>query len=501
MSLRPTQNIGFLLREMAKASPDTEAIVAKDLTLSRHKLWQVVECYAHFMRENGVASGDLVSIDTADAIVSIASVFALSLLGARYVPFSAELVESDIPTVQHFVRSVERSALSKINNIVIDHTWSPKFRNASQDVFDFEGFAAPDEVVWIVPSSGTTGRPKYSPLSENLLFNRVIAIAQDYEAPNTRLTILFGCMSRPYIIRAVSALLAGHTIVDTQDIWFCAQARVNFICASPQQIRMWLAGNTVQPKIGVLQVSGAKIEPSEISTLLDSFERVEDVYGSNETIKAHISVFSRSNNGNEQETKANSSFVEVVNELNAPCEVGVKGILRIKTPWMVDRYLDDPKATAEHFKDGWFYPGDLAVWHSGRRLEIIGRESDVVNLGGQKIALPDVEKCLTGVAHARTAACFTNPIEGHENQLAACIEVSSWDELFETVEAAWKACVDMYGPTAAPSVILAVSALPLSQDGVVQRKQALQIFAKTLQMSNAEDLNRRLFIFRVNFDD
>jgi len=501
MTLRSSQNIGFLLKEIAEQGPDTDAIVTKDLTLTRHKLWQVVASYAFCLRENGVVAGDLVSVDTSEAIVSIASAFALSLLGARYVPFSSDLLKRDIPHINHYVRSIERPVSSSTNEIVIDHTWSPKFRDTSKDVFDFVGFTTAQDIAWIVPSSGTTGMPKYSSLSENLLYRRVNAIAQDYAGQNTRLLMLFGCMSRPYIIRAASALLAGHAIVDTQDIWFCAHAGVNFVCASPQQIRIWLAENTSKPKIPVLQLSGAKVNETEIATLLNSFERIEDVYGSNETIKAHVSVFSRTTDGISQVTKVGESFVDIVNAQMMPCDVGVKGRVRIKTPWMVDGYLDDPDKTAKHFKDGWFYPGDLAVWQDDQKLEILGRESDVVNLGGQKISLPDVEACLSGGPNIRAAACFENPIEDYENQLAACIEVSNWDNLFETMESAWKACVDMFGPTAAPSVLLAVPALPLSQDGVVQRKQSLNGFANDIRTAGPDELNRRLFIFKVNFND
>ncbi|MBL4874014.1 MAG: acyl--CoA ligase [Rhodobacteraceae bacterium] len=496
-----TQNIGFLLKEVAESDPDHDAIVADDLLLSRKKLWQIVESYAHCMIEKGISAGDLVTVDTSDAIVSIASVFALSLIGAQYVPFSGNLLNQDIPRISHFIRSLERPELPGHENIVIDHTWSPKYRDTSRDKLKFQGFTSPEELCWIVPSSGTTGKPKYSALTARALFSRAQAIAEDYTEQSTRLLMLFGCVSRPFIIRAVSALITGQTIVDTQNVEFCGLSGVNFVCASPQQIKHWLLRSSMSPKIPVIQVSGARLESAEINRLLNSFERVEDVYGSNETIKAYISIFSKDVGGVKHTGKPGSNFVEVVDDNNTPCPVGVNGQVRIKTNWMVEGYIGDEKATAEHFKEGWFYPGDLAVWHKNQILEILGRKSDLVNIGGQKASLTDVESCLVGAAQVAVASCFENPIEDYENQLAACITVSTWDDLFETVEDAWKACVKEFGPAVAPSVILVVPDLPMTQDGVVPRKLAVNIFANELRTAGKVELNKRLFIFKVNFDE
>jgi long-subunit acyl-CoA synthetase (AMP-forming) len=37
---------------------------------------------------------------------------------------------------------------------------------------------------------------------------------------------------------------------------------------------------------------------------------------------------------------------------------------------MVTGYIDDPKNTAEYFKDGWFYPGDKGYFTKNGKLVI-----------------------------------------------------------------------------------------------------------------------------------
>lgn len=76
--------------------------------------------------------------------------------------------------------------------------------------------------------------------------------------------------------------------------------------------------------------------------------------------------------------------VEAVDERGAVVPPGEMGRLRIKTDWMSLGYLDDPETTARMFRDGWFYPGDIAVIGPGGELKILGRADDLINIGGKK---------------------------------------------------------------------------------------------------------------------
>ena len=58
---------------------------------------------------------------------------------------------------------------------------------------------------------------------------------------------------------------------------------------------------------------------------------------------------------------------------------------------MVEGYVGEPEMTRRHFRNGWFYPGDIAVLDGPRRLRIIGRSDEVLNIGGAKILPDDLE--------------------------------------------------------------------------------------------------------------
>ena len=55
-------------------------------------------------------------------------------------------------------------------------------------------------------------------------------------------------------------------------------------------------------------------------------------------------------------------------------------------------YYDDPEATGEAFRGGWFHTGDVAVWHPDGYIELRDRIKDVVISGGENISTIEVEQ-------------------------------------------------------------------------------------------------------------
>jgi len=83
--------------------------------------------------------------------------------------------------------------------------------------------------------------------------------------------------------------------------------------------------------------------------------------------------------------------VEVVDENDRPVEEA-EGNVRIKSAGCASGYLNDPVATRDKFRDGWFYPGDLGVLLGLKTLKILGRTDDILNVRGVKFLPYDAEK-------------------------------------------------------------------------------------------------------------
>ncbi|XP_061346859.1 2-methylpropanoate--CoA ligase CCL4-like [Gastrolobium bilobum] len=67
-------------------------------------------------------------------------------------------------------------------------------------------------------------------------------------------------------------------------------------------------------------------------------------------------------------------------------------------------YLKDPEGTANCFKNGWFYTGDVGVMHEDGYLEIKDRSKDVIISGGENLSSIEVESVLYGHPAVNEAA-------------------------------------------------------------------------------------------------
>ena len=67
------------------------------------------------------------------------------------------------------------------------------------------------------------------------------------------------------------------------------------------------------------------------------------------------------------------------------------GEVAIRSPFTLDRYLDNPEATAAAIgADGWYHSGDLGFL-SGGQLFITGRRKDLIIVGGRNFYPQDLE--------------------------------------------------------------------------------------------------------------
>ena len=497
----PVRNIAEALQIKANLHPDRPAIVAEDLVVTYGNLWRGVERFAAKMQACGVGRSSVVGIDTTDMVVSVASIFALSWLGAAYCLIDRDFAANQPSGLTHCFRSPERSGMPGVDYIEMDASWSPKAPLDVSPEIVRPGFADANARCWILGSSGTTGRPKYVSIDPETVWSRVAVVMSEFRTAQTKLFLIFGCNTRPFGIRAVAALLGGHTIVDSHDLDFLLTQGVNFVCASPRQVEGWLAGRTLDQKLPWLQVSGAKLDAALTRRLLESFEVVEDVYGSSETIVAHVTTHRYVQGHIETTGRSVASTVEVVDDQGQSVPQGQQGLVRIRNAHMARGYDDLPEESAKRFRNGWFYPGDLAQWGSNNVLQVLGRSDDVINLGGLKLNLTDVDAALMSSPLVAMASAFADPLANEKTQICACVQTRLGVTAKEAAAAAWNACAQKFGHLNAPHMILTVPDIALTQDGMPRRRTAQAQFVQALAQQNQSALNATLFRFEAGQND
>ncbi|MFQ6143807.1 3-phosphoshikimate 1-carboxyvinyltransferase [Streptomyces seoulensis] len=91
---------------------------------------------------------------------------------------------------------------------------------------------------------------------------------------------------------------------------------------------------------------------------------------------------------------------------------GEEGNFELRSPTVFEGYLGRPDLTAQAFTaDGWYRTGDLATIDSEGFLRITGRVKDVINRGGEKIPVAEIEQLLFGHPAVDDVAVVAMPDE------------------------------------------------------------------------------------------
>jgi acyl-coenzyme A synthetase/AMP-(fatty) acid ligase len=87
-----------------------------------------------------------------------------------------------------------------------------------------------------------------------------------------------------------------------------------------------------------------------------------------------------------------NKIAEIVDDGLKPVNYDEEGLLRVKLD-ICDpvSYVNHEYASAENFRNGFFYTGDIAIRRADGKIRIIGREKNVINLGGKKVAVEPLE--------------------------------------------------------------------------------------------------------------
>jgi crotonobetaine/carnitine-CoA ligase len=101
----------------------------------------------------------------------------------------------------------------------------------------------------------------------------------------------------------------------------------------------------------------------------------------------------------------------IVNAADEIMSAGQTGELTLRGPGMMDGYLDNPQATAEAMRGGWFHTGDLARMDEAGRLYHAGRLKDMIRRSGENVAAREVEEILLTHPGVRLAAVTAVPDE------------------------------------------------------------------------------------------
>ena len=114
----------------------------------------------------------------------------------------------------------------------------------------------------------------------------------------------------------------------------------------------------------------------------------------------------------------------MVDENDYECPPGVIGelVVRVDQPWEVSMgYLNQPGATAQAWRNGWFHTGDLVKQDDDGNFFFVDRLKDAVRRKGENISSLEVESEILSFPAVAEVAVVGVPSEHGEEEILAVV--------------------------------------------------------------------------------
>ncbi|MDA0231127.1 MAG: class I adenylate-forming enzyme family protein [Proteobacteria bacterium] len=485
-------NLSDILDHHALARPDHPAIEDGARLITYGELARLVRERAASLHAVGIRHGDTVALMLPDSADHLITLYALARVGAIIFSLSDSGSRRD---VEESLAGVSVDAViaprAKISATAIGAESGEGPRPFGKDLLniaaeDLLRTGAPpvdapdigdDAPILLVQSSGTTGTPKtflcsHAEMAELL---RRYAIVQEWSAEDrclslNHLSFNIGrnvCMG---MLRVGATVIADHANSVEELALFIQEKHVSYVKLTPAHTKVLLNFNSDReplfPDVRAMVVGSSPLKwedrQSARRKLTDNFY---EQLGANEAGLLVMATPADQDARPEALGRVVQGVeAEIVDDVGTRLAPGEIGQVRYRGAGIASRYIDNPEASARAFRDGWFYPGDLASIDAKGYLYHKGRADDVINNQGAKFYPIELENVLLSHPEVVEAAVLGWP---HKvlGQVAAAFVVRNSQSTNDKDLIAY--CQDHIAVHKRPAMIIHLSELPKNAMGKV----------------------------------
>ena len=190
-----------LFETQARLTPDAVALICEGISYSYGALNKRANQLAHYLRRKGIAAESRVALCMERSLEMVTAMLGILKAGASYVPMdplyprerlSFMIHDSGAQMLLTQQRFVEHVHCQRVPAIALDKTWS-----ALAAMPDINGLwcTVPENLAYVLYTSGTTGEPKGIEISHGALVNHSTAMAKHYGLQPTDRVLQFASIS------------------------------------------------------------------------------------------------------------------------------------------------------------------------------------------------------------------------------------------------------------------------------------------------------------------
>ena len=444
------------LKINAEKTPDKLCVGDKKNQVTYKEFWNMVKKAAVYLQEKGVQKGDMVVIRGAQKVEFLLGVFGVQLAGGAVCPLEKAIKDDRIMEIMNFVDSniylAEKPVKNTtVNNISLKEMFKVVQNNEavtpnentdnsenvvlnessdSSEAVSSKEFSLPasDDLSEILFTTGTTGKSK----GIEVTFGCNVAIAQNVidsvGMEKDEIELITTPINHSLAIRrSYGAIYNGSSIVLTDGIKFVEDffklldrykiTAITFVPAILEQVLKFAKDRfaTYDNQFHYIQLASAPLSETnkEILTKMFPTTRLYNTYGATESGCTVILEFSKYGHKKKciGRTTVNTEILFVDDKRNiVEASLEKPGILAFKGKMNMRSYYKEPEITKEVMdENGVVYTNDLGYLGEDGLVYLLGRQGDVINMGGIKIAPTEIEE--VAMKHEMIKDCACIPIK------------------------------------------------------------------------------------------
>ncbi len=487
--------------QRARETPAATAVVFQGASLTYGELDRRANRVAGLLRSQGLGRGSIVGICMPRSLELVTGLFAILKAGAAYMP-----IEPDFPEA----RVTYMLADAKVSHVLTTSGCLPALSAHAVKAIALDALGldtneedapaplvslSPDDLAYVLFTSGSTGQPKGVMISHGAIDNRLQWMQEKYKLQatdrvmqKTPFTFDVSVWEFFWPLSVGACLIVAEPERHKESVYLVElirRERVTCLHFVPSMLQLFLHEDlTGCESLSLIICSGEALTVDQCRRLqVLPGVRAHNLYGPTEAAvdvtqwdcgqwrDQYLSVPIGRPIANTQ--------IYILNDQLQPSPIGVPGELYIGGHNLAKGYLNKPELTGQRFIPNPFSKeagarlyrtGDIARFRSDGNIEYIGRVDAQVKLRGLRIELGEIESVLAQCPGVAEAVVVVHRFGAMDDRLVAYVVPKSPDTSLDA--SAVSAFIGKKLPSyMVPAALMALPELPLTPNGKLDRKR------------------------------
>ncbi|WP_420643179.1 amino acid adenylation domain-containing protein [Candidatus Leptofilum sp.] len=491
-----------LFERQAAKTPTATALICQNETMRYADLNQQANQLAHYLRQSGVGQGSFVAICTERSFQMMVGLLGILKAGGAYVALDPDypmarlqdILSDTQPKLLIVQESVDRFTNFAGKKVCLDRDWATIDQQLATNP---TSTTTPNDLINLVYTSSTTGKPKGARIPMSAVLNRLLWMWDEYPFVVGDTAVLqksYALVAATWelfggLLKGIPTLiLQPEAVRDADLLWQqLTRHKVSHLLSSPALIENVLQAAAREESrwdsLRFATTSAEPISPAMVRRWQETFPGVPllNLYGSTEC----SSNATQYDAATLPETAVRVPIgqplpniqVYVLDQNHQPVPIGAVGELCIAGACLADGYLNLPELSAEKFvqlsitdnrlPNTVYRTGDLARWRSDGQLELVGRRDYQVKIRGFRVELNDIEAVLMQQGDVKKCAVALADADSDHKRLVAYVVPKTDGVQLNDLRDFLRQRLPGY---MVPSDFFLLDAMPLGPTGKINRK-------------------------------